>query len=226
MGEILTRRIGITMRVVRSDYGEVRDAIARDWPILLEKLVQEQGFAPEWFLLPNTGADCLSLVRRYQIEGLLLTGGDDIGATPDRDETENALLRWAAEESRPVLGICRGAQMLARHTGAMLTRVERGRHVASRHDVLWQDTGVRNPFWQKLLPRRGCAEVNSYHGWGLLQEDCPASLCPVAVCPDDKGIEAFCHVSLPWLGLFWHPEREKEPSPVDMTLLSNLFAVV
>ena len=52
-----TRRIGITMRVVRSYYDKVRNAIVRDWPLLLERLAHDGAFSPEWFLLPNIGAE-------------------------------------------------------------------------------------------------------------------------------------------------------------------------
>lgn len=220
----LTRRIGISMRVVRSEYGETRDALARDWPVLLEKLGRVHACAPEWFLLPNMGEDCVSLARRYGVQGLLLTGGDDIGATPDRDATEQALLQWAAEERLPVLGVCRGAQMLARHAKAELTRVQRERHVAARHAVEWRSADAQASFWQQALPGQGNAEVNSYHNWGLFPEGCPDCLRITAVCPEDGSIEAFCHAALPWLGIFWHPEREKTPCDPDMTILYNLFA--
>lgn len=218
------RRIGISMRVVYSEYGETRDALARDWPILLERLGHAHDFTPEWFLLPNIGEDCVSLARRYRIEGLLLTGGDDIGATPDRDATETAILHWASEEKLPVLGICRGAQMLARYAEATLAEVQRERHVATRHAVAWENPGLHGSFWQQALPGQGNAEVNSYHNWGLLPNSCSATLRIAAVCSEDGSIEAFCHTVLPWLGIFWHPEREKTPCDTDMTILYNLFA--
>lgn len=220
----LTRRIGISMRVVCSEYGETRDALARDWPVLLERLGRAHSCAPEWILLPNIGKDCVSLARRHGIQGLLLTGGDDIGATPDRDATESALLDWAGGEHLPVLGVCRGAQMLARHAGAVLTEVQRERHVAARHAVAWRASGEQNFFWRQALTGQERAEVNSFHNWGLLPENCPGSLRLAAVCPEDGSVEAFYHAELPWLGIFWHPEREKTPSASDMSLLYNLFA--
>lgn len=219
----LTRRIGITMRVVRSEYGEVRDALARDWPALLERLGRVHACAPEWVLLPNIGADCVSLAQRYGIRGLLLTGGDDIGVTPDRDATESALLRWAAEQALPVLGVCRGAQMLACDAGATLTPLQPARHVAARHAVVWTDS-AQNSFWSRGLAVQQARTVNSYHRWGLARAALPASLHAAAVCAEDDSVEAFCHASLPWLGIFWHPEREKNTPAQDMTLLYTLFA--
>lgn len=222
----LTRRTGVTMRVVRSDYGEVRDALARDWPVLLERLCKRRDPAPEWFLLPNIGEDCVALARRYGVRALLLTGGDDIGATPDRDQTEAALLRWAAGERLPVLGVCRGAQVLARHAGATLTELQERRHVAARHPVAWRLPAACSPFWRQVLPREGTANVNSYHRWGLTPAALPPCLQTVAVCAEDGSVEAFCHAELPWLGLFWHPEREAEPDATDLALLHNLLFAV
>ena len=45
------------MRVVRSYYDKVRNAIVRDWPLLLERLAHDGAFSPEWFFLPNIGAE-------------------------------------------------------------------------------------------------------------------------------------------------------------------------
>ena len=53
---------------------------------------------------------------------------------------------------------------------------------------------------------------------------CPDCLRIAAVCPEDGSIEAFYHASLPWLGIFWHPEREKTPCATDLAILYNLFA--
>ena len=220
----LTHRTGITMRVVRSEHGETRDALARDWPVLLERLGRVYGFAPEWFLLPNMGEDSVALARRYGVRALLLTGGDDRGATPDRDLTEEALLRWAAGEGLPVLGICRGAQMLARQAGATLCAVRPDRHVAARHRIVWNTDGNGGSFWNSALAVRDAEEVNSFHRWGLSGTALPANLHAVAVCPEDGSVEAFCHASLPWMGIFWHPERETTPRESDMAILRHLFA--
>lgn len=217
-----TRRIGVTMRVVRSGYGETRDALARDWPLFFERLGRLGGYAPDWLMLPNTGEECVELARRQGVRGLLLTGGDDIGATPDRDETETALLRWAGQEGLPVLGVCRGAQMLARQAGARLAPLLPERHVAARHAVVWQ---TANAAAAGLPPFAGRGEVNSYHAWGLEAAGLPVSLSPLAICPEDGSVEAFAHTALPWRGILWHPEREPHPAACDLPLLQSLFTL-
>lgn len=215
------RRIGLTMRVVRSGYGETRDALARDWPLFIEALGRCGGYAPDWLMLPNTGEACVALARRQGVRGLLLTGGDDIGATPDRDATETALLRWAEQEGLPVLGVCRGAQLLACRAGAKLVPLATERHVATRHAVVWQaaEAGAG------LLPSRGKGEVNSYHAWGLEAARLPACLMPLAICPEDGSVEAFAHADLPWRGILWHPEREPVPASRDLPLMQALFTL-
>ena len=114
--------------------------------------------------------------------------------------------------------------MLARHAGAELAEVQRERHVAARHGVTWRAAGEQASFWRQALPGQGKTEVNSYHNWGLLPAACPDCLRIAAVCPEDGSIEAFYHASLPWLGIFWHPEREKTPCATDLAILYNLFA--
>lgn len=66
-------------------------------------------------LPPGHAVDLLDTV-----DAVVLAGGDDIGADPARDEAEMALVRAARARDLPLLGVCRGLQLLAVADGGSL----------------------------------------------------------------------------------------------------------
>ncbi|MBI4995405.1 MAG: gamma-glutamyl-gamma-aminobutyrate hydrolase family protein [Rhodocyclales bacterium] len=124
---------------------------------------------------------------------VVLSGGNDIGECPERDRTETVLIDHAARAGLPLLGICRGMQMLAHHAGETLVAVTG--HAGTRHGLggVAVDAGD--------LP----AEVNSFHNWGLAA--CPPGYRVLAAAPDGTP-EALRHVARRWEAWMWHPERE------------------
>lgn len=141
-------------------------------------------------------------------EALVLSGGNDIGEYPERDATERHLLTWAAANRIPVLGICRGLQMMAVWAGGNLVPVEG--HVRTRHAL---SVSAPQGEWS--------ASVNSFHNWGL--SSCPDGF-EIAAQAEDGGIEAIRHIELPWEGWMWHPEREETFAPQDTARLRRLFS--
>jgi putative glutamine amidotransferase len=133
---------------------------------------------------------------------VLLTGGDDLvgiaGAqhtTPARDALEARVVAWCDASRVPVIGVCRGMQLLARLSGASLVHVDG--HVARRHPVIVRGgPGMTD----------GEHEVNSYHRYGLAASDLPSNLRPFA-WDLDGHVEGFAHRDTPQFGLMWHPER-------------------
>ena len=207
----MTPRIGITLRMMRVEAtGEWRDALATDWARYLRVLCA----GGSWVMLPNLGEEVVAYAQSLGVTGLVLSGGDDIGATPQRDVTEMALLHHAAACGLPVLGVCRGMQMLQYFCGSTLAPVDKKLHVATRHPLTWvKPLGIRQT--------REMREVNSYHQHGLTQETTADPLEPLAVCNTDNTVEAVRGRNLPWLGIMWHPEREAQPYPQDMALLQH-----
>lgn len=144
--------------------------------------------------VPNTlGDDLPHWLDAMRPTALLLSGGNDIGDSPERDRTETALLRHAALAGLPVLGICRGMQMMAHHAGGALLPLTG--HAGTRHPLLGDLVA------SGALP----AEVNSFHNWGVAA--CPRDYAVLATAPDGS-IEAMRHRTLRWEGWMWHPERE------------------
>ena len=141
-------------------------------------------------------------------DGILLSGGNDIGSAPLRDALEKAALDYAAYHRLPVLGICRGMQFINHFQGGSLRSVPG--HTAVRHRV-----------FGSLLGDAG-REVNSYHDYGLLDADLGDELEAVAWA-DDGVVEALRHRVRPWLGIMWHPEREEPVVAEDRQLVRHHF---
>lgn len=195
-------RLAVTQRVdILPERGERRDALDQRWSALLDHL----GFLP--LLMPNRLGLARTLWDRLAPDGLLLTGGNDLeacgGNTPERDATETALLERALGQKRPVLGVCRGMQVIQHHFGVPLARVEG--HVTPRHPV-----ACNGETWT----------VNSYHQWGATETADPLVVDAVA---EDGVIEALHHRELPVFGLMWHPERDTPFSERDLSFIRKVF---
>jgi putative glutamine amidotransferase len=135
-------------------------------------------------------------------DAIFLSGGNDIGEELGRDLTEESLLDYARAMNLPLLGVCRGMQMMAQYAGAALKPVHG--HILCRHQISGEITGERN----------------SYHKFSVAK--CPNSFDVLARSSDGE-IEAIRHRSLPWEGWMWHPEREDSFSPIDIARLRDLI---
>ena len=77
---------GISLRVeLIEKYNEKRDTISQEWTNFLQKLA----ITP--ILIPNTLDDVKSYISDVGIDGIILSGGDNIGKFPERDETEKQI---------------------------------------------------------------------------------------------------------------------------------------
>ncbi len=206
-------RVAVTMRaVVDERTGEARECISRDVLRWLER------WDAEPVLVPSAMADAGELARRMDVRALLLTGGNDLcgmGQSADalRDQAELALLRQATEARWPVLGICRGMQVIARFAGCAVEAIEpRGNHAGTTHEieVNWaaiDEAAHVGEHGQRVM-------TNSFHDFGVRM----ASLPPVAQAlawSADGYVEALRHRELPMIGVQWHPERAGSAAAVD-----------
>lgn len=186
---------GLSMRITQAaDYEEPRDSISHDW---LNRL-REWQITP--VLIPNIQADAPAYLESVGVDILILTGGDDIGATPLRDASENILLEYATAQSMPLLGICRGLQLINDFYGGNSIPVSG--HVANPHPVRVSDE------WTGFYGDQTI--VNSYHNLGINPGSVGDSLV-VKATDTDGFVEAVQHVDLPLAAIMWHPERDAAP---------------
>jgi putative glutamine amidotransferase len=157
------------------------------------------------------GSDALR--RIYQLlDGLLLPGGDDVaprryGQDPHaslglvdeaRDELEITVADWALADDLPLLGICRGIQVLAVAAGGTLYQdVPSQLGSTTLHDVrefgrdhLCHDIDITPGSMLARALGRTHVDVNSFHHQAVL--DVPAGFVVNARACDDliEGIEA------------------------------------
>ena len=163
-----------------------------------------------------------------QLHGLLLSGGTDIDPArygqapsadlfppaPDRDAFELSLLDSAVEAELPVLGICRGLQMLNVHSGGTLHQhVPLHSHTdkppsAPVHEVKFMTGSLAATLYGSSL------RVNSLHHQTV--DSIADGYTATGWTNDGNTIEAIEADDRPWLGVQWHPEMmdDSEHDPV------------
>ena len=206
-------RIGITQRVEKVDsYQEYRDCLDQQWINLLELL----GITA--VPIPNNLQKIENWLNDMDLDGFVLTGGNDLSSLPnasntsyERDRTEFTILKYANNHFFPVLGVCRGLQVMNIFLGGELERVTN--HVSTRHSV---NIAAKESNFSSIKT------VNSFHDWGLPLSKLAEQLKP-CVYDNENFVEAVRHKSLKWIGIMWHPERENPFQNVDLQLIQKLF---
>lgn len=181
-------------------------------------------------LLIPPQADEATLRAMYSMmDGLLLTGGADIDPhlygeehhpqlgtlEPDRDRTELVITRWAVNDNKPVLAICRGMQMLNVAMGGTLYQ-----DIPSQYPTTFDhERGVQQQNWRQndhsiaITPTSQLAallgstltDVNTLHHQAL--KDVALGLAVVGRAPDGI-VEAVEGTDAQFLvGIQCHPEE-------------------
>ena len=208
--------------------------------------VAAAGGAPVLIALLDSEIDALRAV--YDIcGGLLLPGGVDVdpsffgeqpheklGRTdPQRDRVELQLTKWAVEDRKPVLGLCRGLQVINVALGGTLYQdLEAQRPDAIKHDyfptygygrdhlahevALERDTRMREVMELDRIP------VNSMHHQGI--KALAPSLIPSGLAPDGLVEAAESSNDHFLIGVQWHPEVFEATDPRTKALFTAFVA--
>jgi putative glutamine amidotransferase len=160
------------------------------------------------------------------LDALVLSGGSDLdpalyghephpetkGVLPERDRAELALLEGALERDMPVLGVCRGSQILNVGLGGELVQHlpdlvghDEHKHTPGEyadHDVTLEP-GTR---LETLLGDRAPVKSHHHQGFGVL-----GSGLHEAARAHDGTLEALEDPSRRFaLGVLWHPEAGED----------------
>ena len=206
-------RLGLTMRIVKAEgYDEIRDALAHDWYGFMQSALPEA----EWLPIPNLGDSVNEFIGWWKINGFIITGGNDLFDAPIRDETELAVVDYAVKNNLPVLGICRGLQVICHYFGNKVEQCPvEDEHVATKHVINLVDSPVQECGHEVL--------VNSFHDNCVGNKDNFSDVLKPFAFSHDGLVEAVYSKTNRIMGLMWHPERERPITEFDKKLVRKLF---
>lgn len=231
--------IGITSSTVAR--GQETKPTATHVHLAYSQQVLQAGGMP--VLIPNSvrpeDADELAAT----LHGLLLSGGGDVDPVywgesphpnlgtvdPQRDRLEMALLQAALAREVPVLGICRGVQLMAAALGGELWQdlpsqlpgnpghFQTAPRPEVSHEVhIAPDSPLARVYWPEGADADARLQVNSFHHQAVRR--CGQGQLPVA-WSDDDIIEALVMPQARFaLGVQWHPEEMAATDPLQARL--------
>ncbi len=214
--------IGITCMTILTEGYSPRLGMSRSY---VNALLMA-GAAP--VLIPHIEDKAVLRALFERLDGLLLPGGGDIDPvhfcearhpkcnepSAERDDTELALARWAMEGGVPVLGICRGIQVLNVALGGSLFQdIQAQIPSAERHAWYPDYPRDRRSHTVAVSPGTRLARivgatslsVNSLHHQSV--KDVAPGLVVAGYSPDEivESVEAPDHPFA--VGVQWHPEE-------------------
>lgn len=189
-----------------SSHAEARDAIDQNWYAFCRNCDLFPVLIPNDMMLKDP--NYLSFfIQQHELNGLIFSGGNTLhslgGDSENRDFIEKAFLNFAITNKIPVIGVCRGMQIIQEYFGINLYKIDN--HVAQNHEIIFQE--------KKIL-------VNSFHNFGT---DKSIPSLKVKARSHDQIIEAISHETLPIQGIMWHPERYSVFSKLDLRLFNQHF---
>lgn len=170
------------------------------------------------FLIPinNFKTDFLN---SFDCNGIIFGPGEDTKFNlkkkkgTKRDLIEYQIYRYALKYDIPILGICRGMQVLNLFYGGKNNKVRN--HVTNSHKISIIDNKFTSIYIKKNIYK------NSYHNYGINDYNLSKYLTPWANV--DKVVEGFYDKKKKVYAIGWHPERYKIFKKDDLKFIKHIF---
>ena len=162
----------------------------------------------------------LSMGEAAGCHGLLLPGGGDIppaffgeknngsrSIDTELDILQFQALEMALRKSIPVLGICKGMQIInVGLGGTLIQNLSPASCAIHRYEDgdKYHSSVIRKKSWLYELYGEKAIINSAHHQAVKLLGD---GLQAIQWCPEDQCVEALAHEALPLIGVQWHPER-------------------
>lgn len=163
----------------------------------------------------------------YLLDGFMIIGGDDINpllyqqenkasynVDQEIDELDFAILDYAKRSNKPVLGICRGLQVINVYFQGSLKQDIDAIHQNKKNALLKVENSLYFPFLNKQT-----ISINSYHHQGI--DKIGDNLLPSGI--SDGIIELIEHQKYPFIGVQFHPELMEDKGKIFFLVFIRLM---
>lgn len=178
------KEVLVTARTVHR-FGEPFNALSRS----LSERLEKEGYSVR-AVGPGLSYGWERALRPWAV---IFSGGDDLGTDLRRDKFERELMGLSIEQGIPIIGICRGAQLI--NTSLNGTLFQSNAHINTVSRV----SSVDRSF-----------EVTCYHAYEI---SCLGDGLEEIFLDEGGRIEGFQDSSRTRIGIMWHPERESPDGP-------------
>lgn len=204
------------MRIVENTaYPEQRDALSKDWSDYLTMIFPQAVLVP----IVNQPQVVSRIIQDLGIDAVIFSNGGGWEEEPQRDEAEKNIVDYCLEQDIPVLGVCRGLQILNVIFGGKvekdISKISRENHAVVKHKVFINDK------FRKLCGKETIT-VNSFHNQGVMREGVAGEF---AVFANTKAgvVEGFYHLQKLVMAIQWHPERNNPAADFDKKFITEFL---
>lgn len=239
--------IGITTQTLHAIDG-IPAALPESWVMNQRYFLAATIVGGVPWMIPLLDDDEATLREIYdRLDGILIPGGVDLdpatfgeskhpklGAVdPARDRVELQLVRWALADRKPVLGLCRGVQVMNVALGGTLYQ-DLGDQVPDgiKHDYfptagferdhLAHEVSLARGSRLRAMMERPSFLVNSMHHQGI--KSLGSELIPSATAPDGLVEAVERDADHFYVGVQWHPEVFEMTDPHTRHLFHEFMA--